>query len=116
MIRKYNRNHRDSNSGQWVTVDINPKTNPDVIEDGQTLSSISNNTFNHRRSDPPYNAQTAREMYNTSLPEPIKLLKAGARVCKIGSLMFLLLGSKYYQIYPQGVKRIGRNRTNCGTK
>ena len=46
-------------------------------------------------------------MYNTSLPEPIKLLKAGARVCKVGSLMFLLLGPKYYQICPQGVKRIG---------
>ena len=46
-------------------------------------------------------------MYNTSLPEAAKLLKAGARVCKVGSLMFLLLGPKNYQICPQGVKRIG---------
>ena len=45
---------------------------------------------------------------NTSLPEPIKLLKVEARVCKVGSLMFLLLGPKYYQICRQGVKRIGR--------
>ncbi|MGB7639053.1 MAG: hypothetical protein WBL88_15945, partial [Nitrososphaeraceae archaeon] len=46
-------------------------------------------------------------MYNTSLPETAKLLKAGARVCKVGSLMFLLLGPVNYQICPQGVKRIG---------
>jgi len=46
-------------------------------------------------------------MYNTSLPEPIKLLKAGARVCKVESLMFLLVGPSNYQIRPQGVKRIG---------
>jgi hypothetical protein len=44
---------------------------------------------------------------NTSLPAPIKLHKVEARVCKVGSLMFLLLGPKYYQICPQGVKRIG---------
>ena len=43
----------------------------------------------------------------TSLPAPIKLLQAGARVSKVGSLMFLLLGPKNYQICPQGVKRIG---------
>ena len=46
-------------------------------------------------------------MYNTSLPETAKLLKAGARVCKVGSLMFLLLGPKNYHISPQGVKGIG---------
>ena len=40
-------------------------------------------------------------------PEPLKLLKAGARVCKPGSLMFLLLNQNY-QWCPAGVKRIGR--------
>ena len=54
-----------------------------------------------------YNDRTAKEMYGTSLPAPIKLLQAGARVSKVGSLMFLLLGPKNYQICPQGVKRIG---------
>ena len=57
--------------------------------------------------NPPYNAQTSREMYNTSLPETAKLLKAGARVCKVGFLMFLLLGNTNYQGHPKGVKRIG---------
>jgi hypothetical protein len=57
--------------------------------------------------DPPYNISTARDMYDTELPSPIKLLKAGARVCKVGSLMFLLLGPQNYQIHPKGVKRIG---------
>ena len=28
-------------------------------------------------------------------------------MCKVGFLMFLLLGPKNYQICPQGVKRIG---------
>jgi hypothetical protein len=46
-------------------------------------------------------------MYGTALPSSIKLLEAGARVCKVGSLMFLLLGPKNYQICPQGIKRIG---------
>jgi hypothetical protein len=46
-------------------------------------------------------------MHGTILPESAKLLKSGGRVCKVGSLMFLLLGPKNYQICPQGVKRIG---------
>jgi hypothetical protein len=46
-------------------------------------------------------------MHRADLPAPIKLLKAGARVCKIGSLMFLLLGPQNYQWHPKGVKRIG---------
>ena len=57
--------------------------------------------------DPPYNVRTAKEMYGTNLPSPIKLLQAGARVCKVGSLMFLLLGPQNYQWHPKGVKRIG---------
>jgi hypothetical protein len=46
-------------------------------------------------------------MYGTDLPNPIKLLKAGARVCKTGSLMFLLPGPQNIQICPKAVKRIG---------
>jgi hypothetical protein len=88
-------------------VDINPETKPDHVGDGQTLSSIANNTFNRRRCDQPYNAVTARKMYGTHLPSPIKLLEASARVCKVGSLMFLLLGPKNYQWHPKGIKRIG---------
>jgi hypothetical protein len=89
------------------TVDINPDTDPDLVEDGQILSSVPGNTFNRWRCDPPYNVKTAREMYRTDLPSPIRLLKAGARVCTVGSLMFLLLGHSSYQPTPKGVKRIG---------
>ena len=46
-------------------------------------------------------------MYETDLPRTIELLKAGARVCKVGSLMFLLLGPQNYQWHPNGIKRIG---------
>ena len=46
-------------------------------------------------------------MYETDLPSSIKLLQADARVSKVGSLMFLLLGPKNYQKCPQGFKRIG---------
>ena len=48
------------------------------------------------------------QVLDTYLPAPIKLHKVEARVCKVGSLMFLILGPKYYQICPQGGKRIGR--------
>lgn len=89
------------------TVDINPETKPDLVDDGQMLSSIPNNKFNRWRCDPPYNLGTARKMYGTTLPAPIKLLQAAARVCKVGSLMFLLLGPQNYQWHPKGVKRIG---------
>jgi hypothetical protein len=89
------------------TVDMKSATNPDLVADGQTLSSIPNNSFSRWRCDPPYNVATARSMYGTDLPTPIKLLKSGARVCKIGSLMFLLLGPKNYQMCPQGIERIG---------
>ena len=100
MIRKYRHT-------SCYTVDINPETNPDLLDDAQKLSSVPNNRFNRWRGDPPYNDKTAKEMYGTSLPSSIKLLQAGARVCKVGSLMFLLLGPQNYQWRPKGVKRIG---------
>jgi hypothetical protein len=71
------------------TIDINPKTKPDLIDDGEILSSISNNIFNRWRCDPPYNVKTAKETYGTHLLSPIKLLKAGARGCaKLNHLCF----------------------------
>ena len=48
---------------------------------------------------------TAQKMFGTELPNTGRLLKAGARVCKEGSLMFLLLGPKNYQICPFGGPR-----------
>ena len=89
------------------TVDINPETKPDLVADGQKLDGIPNNRFNRWRCDPPYNTETAKKMYRTGLPVTGELLKAGARVCKVGSLMFLLLGPQNYQWCPAGVKRIG---------
>ena len=56
MIRKYGNK-------SCFTVDINPKTNPDLVDDGQVLSSIPNAKFNRWRCDPPYNLDTAKNMY-----------------------------------------------------
>ncbi|MFZ0326384.1 MAG: hypothetical protein WAL66_03690, partial [Nitrososphaeraceae archaeon] len=89
------------------TVDINPDTKPNLVSDGQKLDGIPNGKFSRWRCDPPYNSQTAKLMYRTALPNTIRLLNAGARVCKGGSLMFLLLGPTNYQWHPAGVKRIG---------
>jgi hypothetical protein len=94
--------------GCCFTVDINPATNPTMVCNAETLEGIADNTFSRWRADPPYNLQTAKSMYgNGSVPSTIKLLKTGARVCKPGSLLFLLLGPKNYQICPKGVRRIG---------
>ena len=90
-----------------LTVDINPDYEPMVVDDGQELSKLSDNQFTRWRCDPPYNAKTAKSMYNCDVPSPMKLLKAGARVLKPGSLMFLLLGAVNYQMHPLGTKRIG---------
>ena len=46
-------------------------------------------------------------MYETDLPSISKLSTAGARVCKDGALMFLLLDPQNYQWCPVGIKRIG---------
>jgi hypothetical protein len=89
------------------TVDINPETKPDLVGDAQTLECIPNNKFKRWRCDPPYNQNTAQKMYGTDLPVTGELLKAGARVCNVGSLLFLLLGPQNYQWCPPGVKRIG---------
>ena len=89
------------------TVDINPNMKPDLVADGQELVGIPDRKFSRWRCDPPYNAKTAKEMYGTCLPNTLKLLKAGARVCRVGSLMFLLLGPQNYQMCPAGVTRIG---------
>jgi len=93
--------------GNCFTVDINPDTEPDLVVDGQKLDGIPNSKFSRWRCDPPYNTRTAKEMYGTDLPRTIELLKAGARVCKVDSLMFLLLGPQNYQWHPNGIKRIG---------
>ena len=68
------------------------------------VSQIANSVDGHAI---PHNTRTAKEMYGTDLPRTIELLKAGARVCSIGSLMFLLLGPQNYQMCPTGIKRIG---------
>jgi hypothetical protein len=93
--------------GDCFTVDINPDCNPDLVADGQMLPAIPDNKFARWRCDPPYNAKTAKDMYGTELPNTAKLLQEGARICKPGSLLFLLL-SHNYQHCPEGVKRIGR--------
>ena len=54
-IRKYGYN-------SCVAVDVNPETNPDLVDDGQMLSSVPNNRFNRWRCDPPYNVKTARDV------------------------------------------------------
>lgn len=95
-----------SSSSLPFTVDINPHLNPDYVADAQILDGVPNGVFNRWMADPPYNLSTARKMYGTELPSPIRLLEAGARVCKTGSLLFLLLG-KPYQPCPNGVRRIG---------
>lgn len=89
------------------TVDINPKYNPSCVDNGETLSLIPSNFFGRWRCDPPYNKDTAKKMYNTSFPNLGKLLSSGARVCKLGALLFLLLGNVNRQFVPLGVKRIG---------
>jgi hypothetical protein len=113
---------RGTKDSPCTTVDINPDTKPDIVDDGQLLRRIQNNKYRRWRCDPPYNEYTARTMFGTTLPSTTKLLKAGARVCKDGSLMFLLLGDKKnYQWCPAGVKRIGliyasivpNNETRC---
>jgi hypothetical protein len=93
-------------NGRCFTVDINPETNPQLVDDGQTLAKIPSNSYNRWRCDPPYNKDTARKMYGTDLPKPIRLLEAGARVCKKNSLLFLLLGPANYQWHPKGTRRI----------
>ncbi len=94
-------------SKNLTTVDINPKYNPTFVRNGETLSRIKDNKFDRWRCDPPYNQTTAMKMYGTQLPNTYKLLDAGARVVKPGSLMFLLLGPVNYQICPKSIKRIG---------
>ena len=88
-------------------MDINPETNPALVDDGQELSRVADAKFNRWQCDPPYNFHTAQLMYGTSLPDTGRLLKAGARVCKEGSLMFLLLGPQTRQMCPPGVQWIG---------
>lgn len=88
-------------------MDINPETNPQIVDDGQSLAKNSSNSFNRWRCDPPYNKDTARKMYRTDLPKPVRLLEAGARICKKDSLLFLLLGPTNYQWHPKGTRRIG---------
>jgi hypothetical protein len=102
-----NKSHSSYTASTSFTVDINPETKPDLVGDAQTLQGIPNNKFNRWRCDPPYNQSTAKKMYGTDLPGTSDLLKAGTRVCKVGSLLFLLLGPQNYQWCPIGVKRIG---------
>ena len=79
MIRKYRYT-------SCYSVDVNPETNSDLVDDCQMLSSVPSNKFNRWRGDPPYNVKTAKEVYGTNLPATIKLVQAVARVSKDGSL------------------------------
>ena len=89
------------------TVDLNPAFNPSKVTDATTLAGVESNRFSRYRADPPYNDNTAGKMYGTELPNFKEMLTAGARVCKVGALMFLLLGPTNYQHCPAGVVRVG---------
>lgn len=89
------------------TVDINPQYVPDFLADGQNLVGVDSNRFTRWRCDPPYNSATAKSMYHCEVPNFNRLLDAGMRVVKPGSLLFLLLGPTNFQIHPKGIKRIG---------
>src|ERR1044071_2084489 len=78
-----------------MRVDVDLNTNPNLVKDGQTLEGIDDNTYDRWRCDPPYNELRAEKMYGCALPSLSKLLKAGARVVKPGSLMFLLCAQNY---------------------
>jgi hypothetical protein len=93
--------------GNVFTVDINRDTNSDMVANCEDLHGLKDQQFERWRCDPPYNEETARVMYGTKLPATSSLLEAGARVCKEGALMFLLLGPTNYQWCPPGVIRIG---------
>jgi hypothetical protein len=121
VIEVCSKGVRGSKDSPCFTVDINPDTKPDLVDDGQVLQHVPDNKFDRWRCDPPYNQDTAQRMYQTPLPKTIDLLRAGARVCKVGSLLFLLLGPQNYQWCPAGVRRIGliyasivpNNETRC---
>jgi hypothetical protein len=104
---KSKNGHQGNKKSLCFTVDINPKTCPDLVADGQKLDAIPNSIFNRWRCDPPYNEKTAEKMYRTTLPVTGELLKAASRVCRVGSLLFLLLGPQNYQWCPAEIKRIG---------
>ena len=57
--------------GHCFTVDINPDCKPDLITNGETLEGVPSNEFDRWRCDPPYNEQTAREMYGTEQTEDL---------------------------------------------
>ena len=89
-----------------TTADIRMVDNVDIVVDCQDLNSLQINSFDRWRCDPPYNAQAAKKMWNTELPDTMKLLKAGSRVVVPGGLFFLL-SSQNYQWHPKSLKRIG---------
>ncbi len=89
------------------TVDINPSFQPSLVTDGQKLCGVPSQSFNRWRCDPPYNEKTAKLMYQTTLPSLYGLLKAGSRVCKIGSLLFLLASKNFQMCEGLGLKSIG---------
>jgi hypothetical protein len=99
----------ETKGGNCITVDINPKYEPDMVGDGQVLEGIRSDYFERWRCDPPYNEKTAKEMYNCELPSLSRLLEAGARVIKPGSLIFLLCSKNVQSgtIGKGNIKRIG---------
>jgi hypothetical protein len=99
-----------SSSSARFTVDINPDTKPDLVGDAQTLEGIPNNKFNRWRCDPPYSQNTAQKMYGTGLPATAELLRTGARVCKVSSLLFLLTWTAKLPMVP---KRSQKNWLGC---
>lgn len=80
---------------------------PSLSTNAETLLGVDLGRFNRYRADPPYNEAAAKAKYGTTLPNFKKLIDAAARVCKIGSLIFLLLGPDNYQHVPAGVMRVG---------
>ena len=65
--------------GNCFTVDINPETKPDLVADAQKLEGVPDGVFERWRCDPPYNARTAKEMYETDLPRHYRITKSRSK-------------------------------------
>ena len=67
LIEVCSNSIRGSKNSPCFTVDINPDTKPDLVDDGQVLQHVPDNKFDRWRCDPPYNQDTARKMYQTPI-------------------------------------------------
>ena len=81
--------HVDTNILSGMTVDVDESTEPDYVDDAQTLTKVPLEKFDLVMADPPYSVEDAMHYQTTMIKRNVVMRTLGARLRKGAHVVWL---------------------------